>query len=54
MTLSEEIDRFNANMDKLQAVAHKLTEEQTNEQIEKAVLEAKRIGRMMRDDKCKG
>ena len=54
MTLSEEITRFNANMDKLQAVAPKLTEEQVEEQIQKAILEAKRIGRMMRDDKCKG
>ena len=54
MTLSEEITRFDSNMDKLQAVAPKLTEEQAEEQIERAVAEAKRIGRMMRDDKCKG
>ena len=52
MTISEEIDRFNANMDKLQRIAPKLTEEQIEIQIEKAISEAKRIGRMMRDDKC--
>ena len=38
MTITEEITRFNANMDKLQAVAPKLTEEQVEEQIQKAFL----------------
>ena len=51
MTLSEEIDRFDSNMDKLQAVAPKLTDEQTEEQILKAIEQAKRIGRMMRDER---
>ena len=51
MTLSEEITRFDSNMDKLQAVAPKLTEEQIEIQIQKAILEAKRIGRMMRDER---